>query len=157
MRASTIAFSVAGEPVHTREKASRNTDSSPTSFPDASGPSSASSGPGLLVTGMSWFACGSRPRLASSSQKPIRILRCSRPHALLKPWWEASEGCHVNTLRRSSHRFSTTRNQPSRRNVSRPQTLQGGRFVTGEPMIFLIKPCSHTQLAPLEDGGRFLG
>jgi len=157
MRASTIASSVAGEPVHTREKASRKTDSSPTSFPDASGPSAAPSGPGSLVTGIGSLGCGRRPRLASSSQKPIRILRCSRPHALLKPWCEASDGCQVNILRRSSHRFSTTRNHPSRRNVSRPQTLQGGRFVTGEPMIFLIKPCSRTQLAPLADGGRFLG
>ena len=41
----------------------------------------------------------------------------------------ASEACHDRILRRSSHRFSTTRNHLAWRKLSSPQTEQGARFV----------------------------
>jgi hypothetical protein len=50
---------------------------------------------------------------------------------LFMSFCEASEECQERILRRSSQRFSTTRNHPGWRRVSRPQTEHGERFVIG--------------------------
>src|ERR1700716_1209637 len=58
----------------------------------------------------------------------MSVLRCCLQQTLFMFFCEASEECQEKILRRSSQRFSTTRNHPARRNVSRPQTEQGKRF-----------------------------
>src|ERR1700688_4216581 len=74
---------------------------------------------------------GGGRRLAWFSQWSMSVLRCSRQQTLFISFCVASEECHERILRRSSQRFSTTRNHPVWRKVSRPQTEQGERFVIG--------------------------
>src|ERR1700730_18482234 len=74
---------------------------------------------------------GGRRRLAWVSQWSMSVLRCSRQQTLFMSFCEASAECQERILRRSSQRFSTTRNHPVWRKVSRPQTEQGERFVIG--------------------------
>src|ERR1700686_577545 len=59
------------------------------------------------------------------------VLRWCLQQTLFMFFCVASEECQERILRRSSQRFSTTRYHPVRRNVSRPQTEQGKRFVIG--------------------------
>src|SRR5271157_6631697 len=68
----------------------------------------------------------------------MRALRCSRQQTLFMSFCEASEECQERILRRSSHRFSTTRNHPVWPKVSRPQTEQEVRFRIGEFMTTLL-------------------
>src|SRR5882762_4254428 len=61
----------------------------------------------------------------------MSVLRCCLQQTLFMSFCEASDECQERILRRSSQRFSTTRNHPVWRKVSRPQTEQGERFVIG--------------------------
>src|ERR1700687_3087112 len=81
--------------------------------------------------GRGGLRAGGRRRLAWFSQWSMSVLRCSRQQTLFMSFCEASEECQERILRRSSQRFSTTRNHPVWRKVSRPQTVQGERFVIG--------------------------
>jgi hypothetical protein len=57
-------------------------------------------------------AGGSR-RLDWVSQWAMRVFRFSRQQTLFMSFCVARDGCQVKILRRSSHRFSMTRNHPA--------------------------------------------
>src|SRR5258708_19888350 len=97
--------------------------------------------------GSGGLRAGGRRRLAWFSQWSISVLRCSRQQTLFMSFCEASEECQEGILRRSSQRFSTTRNHPVWRKVSRPQTEQGERFVIGLSIRVLL-PRSQAVTAP---------
>src|SRR6266849_2612403 len=59
-----------------------------------------------------------------ANQRASRVLRCCRQQTLLTSFCEASAECQERIFRRSSQRFSTTRNHPLWRRVSSPQTEQ---------------------------------
>jgi hypothetical protein len=88
--------------------------------------------------GSGGLRAGGRRKLAWFSQWSMSVLRCSRQQTLFMSFCEASEECEERILRRSSQRFSTTRNHPAWRRVSRPQTEQGERFVIGVSIGVLL-------------------
>src|ERR1700692_484597 len=139
IRASRMHSSAAGEPDQTREKDSRCTANSPTRRPTESGPRSASVRVGSLLIGSGGLKVGGTRRLACVSQWPTIAFRCSLQQTLRIFGCEASEQCQERILRRSYQRFSTTRNHPLWRKVSRPQTEQHGRFVIAESIRSLCK------------------
>lgn len=85
----------------------------------------------IAAMGSGGLCAGGRRRLAWFSQWAMSVLRCCLQQTLFMSFYEASEECHERILRRSSQRFSTTRNHPLWRKVSSSQTEQDERFVIG--------------------------
>ena len=104
--------------------------------------------------GSGGLRAGGRRKLAWFSQWSMSVLRCSRQQTLFMSFCEASEECQERILKRSSQRFSTTRNHPAWRKVSRPQTEQGERFVIGLSIGVLLTSSQALTRALVEGDGR---